>query len=98
MRTWFTIVAAGLLLAGCAQNNEYSYETHTWKTNQGTMALDHVSGHKVETSKAVSRQYLGETYYFENETNASKFDTNPWGYLYTDNVELDDRPDRVDQN
>ena len=47
---------------------------------------------------AVQRRYLGETYYFENEYNASVFDDNPYAYLYNDNVHLSARPDRTDQN
>jgi YHS domain-containing protein len=78
--------AAGLLVAGCQTGeSDANRSTHTWKSNQGMMALDHVSGHRIEVSKAVTRDYLGETYYFESEDNARKFDSNPWAYLYDHN-------------
>jgi YHS domain-containing protein len=60
--------------------------------------LDHVSRRKVDVTTAVSRQYYGETYYFESEENAHVFDAKPWAYLYVDNVHLQGRPDRIDQN
>jgi YHS domain-containing protein len=60
--------------------------------------MDHISRNKVDITKAVRRGYLGEMYYFENEAHAGIFDSNPWAYLYSDNVHLQGRPDRVDQN
>jgi YHS domain-containing protein len=96
-----SIIAAtflGLLLAGCASTNgDFNWVTHTWTSNQGTYALDHVSRNRVDVSKAVRRQYLGETYYFETEANAKVFDGNPWAYLYSDNTRSP-RPDRSDWN
>lgn len=91
---------AGLLLLGacCADSDEFSWVTHTWTTDQGVFALDHISRRRVDITTAVRRRYLGETYYFESEGNARVFDSNPWAYLYTDNVHLQGRPDRQDQN
>jgi YHS domain-containing protein len=86
MKYLLVLAAGGLILAGCAgSQGEYSEVTHAWKSNQGSYALDHVSNKKVEISKAAKRDYLGETYYFENEENARKFDSNPWSYLYDHN-------------
>jgi YHS domain-containing protein len=86
MKTILILAAAGLIFSGCSgPQGEFNENTHTWKTNQGSYALDHVSQKKVEISKAVQRNYLGETYYFENEENARKFDSNPWAYLYDHN-------------
>jgi len=92
------LALALLLGAGCADSGEFSWVTHTWTTDHGVFALDHISRNKVDISTAVQRRYLGETYYFESEDNACVFDSNPWAYLYTDNVHLQGRPDRSDQN
>jgi len=87
MKILMAMAAAALFLAGC-QSDEYKAgnpSTHTWQTNEGTFAMDHVSNHRVDVSKAVRRTYLGEVYYFENEDNARKFDQNPNAYLYDHN-------------
>ena len=98
MKNFLTISALGLLLAGCTtEMGDYSWVTHTWTTTHGIYALDHVSKARVDTSKAVHRNYLGETYYFESEANAKVFDGNPWAYLYSDNTRSP-RPDRSDWN
>src|SRR4051812_37850904 len=84
-----TIVIAGMvgiLLGGCSTEREnYSKATHTWTTRQGTFAEDPMSHHEVDVSKAVVRNYLGETYYFENADTAREFDARPTAYLYDDN-------------
>ena len=86
MKYVLILAAAGLVLAGCSgQQGEFNEVTHTWKTNQGSYAMDPVSKNKVELSKSVKRDYLGESYYFENDENARKFDSNPWTYLYDHN-------------
>src|SRR5436190_5148371 len=86
MKHVLTLIAAALLLAGCGSNQgDFNEVTHTWSSNQGTFAVDHVSSRRIDTSKAVKRSYLGETYYFESEENARKFDSNPWAYLYDHN-------------
>ena len=87
-----------ILLTGCANSGNFSWVTHTWTTDHGVFALDHVSKRRVDVTSAVRRPYLGETYYFENEANASVFDANPWAYLYNDNIPASTKPDRVDQN
>jgi YHS domain-containing protein len=86
MKTILALASLGVLLAGCESGPaEANRSTHTWKSNQGAFALDHVSQNRIESSKAVTRSYLGETYYFENEENARKFDAKPWAYLYDHN-------------
>lgn len=95
------MVALALLLpvsSGCASSGDFSWITHTWTTDHGVFAMDHISRKLVDVTTAVRRSYLGETYYFENQQHASIFDGNPWAYLYNDNVHLSTRPDRVDQN
>jgi YHS domain-containing protein len=87
------------LLGGCmTESGDFSWITHTWTTDHGIYAMDHVSKNRVNVDTAVRRPYLGETYYFETESNARVFDAHPWSYLYCDNVHLATRPDRVDQN
>jgi YHS domain-containing protein len=95
-----TLILAGALLLGtsCVDSGEYSWVTHTWTTPYGVYAMDHISRRKVDVTTAVQRNYYGETYYFECEEHARIFDANPWAFLYTDNVHLQGRPDRTDQN
>ena len=93
-----TQILAILLIGGCSSSGEFSWVTHTWTTDHGVFAMDHISRNKVNVETAVRRKYLGETYYFESEDNARTFDRNPWAHLYTDNVWLQGRPDRTDQN
>ncbi|MBV8881623.1 MAG: hypothetical protein JO332_16825 [Planctomycetaceae bacterium] len=84
------MAGAALLAAGCQGGSGFTNRAaHTWTTNQGTYALDHVSRRTLEITNAVQRSYLGETYYFENEENARTFDASPSIYLYDDN-----NPDR----
>lgn len=85
MKVFLALATLGILLAGCKSSEEpmtADQKTHTWSTNEGTFAMDHVSNHRVDVSKAVRRTYQGETYYFESEENARKFDMNPNAYLY----------------
>lgn len=99
LATRFMPLTAFLCLASCGANSEsFSWVTHRWTTDHGVFALDHVSRKRVDVTTGVQRRYLGETYYFENEENARVFDSNPWAYLYTDNVHLLGRPDRSDEN
>jgi YHS domain-containing protein len=75
-------------LAACQSNGTEGSPnptTHVWTTDQGTFAVDAVSGETVDVSKAVSRQYLGETYYFKNEETAKEFAANPDRYIYDRN-------------
>lgn len=98
MKYVLVLAFLGLFLGGCAsESGDFSWVTHTWHTNHGEYALDHISNHTVDISKAVPRRYLGETYYFENEANAKTFDSNPWAYLYHENS-TSPRPDRADWN
>ena len=79
MKRDLTILACLALLGGCAtKQGDFSWITHTWTTEGGVYALDHVSWTRVDTASAVRRPYLGETYYFENEEHARIFDSNPF--------------------
>lgn|SRR6185295_7382252 len=99
MKRLLATVGLMAFLGGCvAEGDDFSWITHTWTTNHGIYALDHVSKHLVDVTSAVKRPYLGETYYFESESHARVFDGNPWAYLYCDNVHLAGHPDRTDQN
>ena len=95
-----TALFGGMLIlacTGCANTEHFSWITHTWTTDHGVFALDHVSKQRVDVTQAVRRPYLGETYYFESEANAKQFEANPWAYLYCDNTRSP-RPDRSDWN
>lgn len=99
MECFIGLSILAMSMGGCAgQEGDFSWVTHTWTTNHGVYAHDHVSRNKVDIAKALRRPYLGETYYFENESNARSFDSNPWAYLYCDNVSNSGQPDRTDQN
>ncbi len=98
MKWWRGSLLAIACAAGCTSSGDFSWVTHTWTTDQGVFAMDHISRNLVNVETAVRRQYLGETYYFENHQHALMFDENPWAYLYVDNVHLSARPDRTDQN
>jgi YHS domain-containing protein len=98
MKYLLPLACMGILLSGCASSQgDFNWVTHTWTTDHGVYALDHISRNKVDVAKAVRRPYLGETYYFENETNAKVFGGNPWAYLYVDNTR-GAKPDRMDWN
>jgi YHS domain-containing protein len=98
MKSWKALGFLLVLAAGCTNTEDFSWITHTWTTDHGVFAMDHISRKRVDVTMAVRRPYLGETYYFENEDHAREFDRNPYAYLYTDNVAASLRPDRVDQN
>jgi len=98
MKRMIALALLPLVLSGCASSGDFSWVTHTWTTDHGVFAMDHISRNKVDITEAVQRRYLGETYYFETEDHARIFDANPWAYLYNDNVPNSSRPDRVDQN
>lgn len=99
MKIFQRMIALALLCgAGCGSAGEFSWVTHTWTTEDGVFAMDHISRRLVDVTTAVRRPYLGETYYFESEEHARIFDGNPWAYLYNDNVHASTRPDRTDQN
>ncbi len=86
MKTFLALSALGILVGGCqSSGGPVNQSSHTWQSNQGTYAMDHVSQGRVEVTKAVQRSYLGEPYYFQNEENARKFDSKPSAYLYDDN-------------
>jgi YHS domain-containing protein len=82
----FALVALAVfsVLVGC-ESNQPNRTTHVWTNNQGTFALDPINGESVEVSKAVTREYLGETYYFQSEDHAREFAANPDRYIYDDN-------------
>ena len=85
MRAWVLIAVLGMLLSSCSSERQFgSYDksTHTWATSEGTKVEDRVSGQLIDPKTAVTREYLGETYYFANEANALLFESNPKGYQY----------------
>jgi YHS domain-containing protein len=98
MKKLFPLAFLVLFGTACANSGDFSWVTHTWTTEHGIFAMDHISRNKVDITKAVRRNYLGETYFFENEEHACIFDSNRWSYLYNDNVHLQGHPDRTDQN
>jgi YHS domain-containing protein len=98
MKRVLTLASLILLETACSNSGDFSWVTHTWTTDHGVYAMDHISRRKIDVTQAVRRNYMGETYYFESDENARKFDSNPWAYLYNDNVHLQGHPDRSDQN
>jgi YHS domain-containing protein len=87
-----------LALAGCqsAASPEGTYDSsaHVWRTDHGDIAQDRVSGETVDVSKAVKREYDGETYYFANEDHAREFLAHPEKYEYTNSPDTPDYPAR----
>src|SRR5579872_1154135 len=78
-------LAATLAIGGCTKPVlEFPRVTETWVTDEGTFVLDHVTGRKMDLTRAVRRKFLGRTYYFEREGNAALFELRPWCYLFAD--------------
>lgn len=79
----FIPLAAALAIAGCRKTGaDFTRVTDTWLTDQGAYTLDHVSGNPIDITRSVRRKFLGETYYFEREANATIFDRHPWRFLF----------------
>lgn len=87
MKTFMMAGALALVLVSCESGPEgdYNSTTHVWTTDHGTFGKDPISGKQVDVSRAVTRIYQGQSYYFENEENARRFDAQPSSYAYTDN-------------
>lgn len=78
-------MAATLAIVGCTKARaDFTRVTETWVTDQGTFALDHVSGNKVDVTQAFRRKFLGRTFYFEGEGDARRFDLRPWPCFFAD--------------
>lgn len=78
-------LAATLAIGGCTKPVvDYPRVTQTWVTDEGTFVLDHVTGRKVDLTRAVRREFLGGAYYFEREGNAKLFELHPGCYLFAD--------------
>jgi len=73
-------------LAGCEATaagpteGTYDRSANVWRTANGSFAEDPVSGEMIDVSKAVTREYSGETYYFANEDHAREFIDHPEMY------------------
>jgi len=87
MKTFVMAGALALALASCESGPEgdYNSTTHVWTTDHGTFGKDPISGNQVDITRAVTRIYEGQAYYFENEENARRFDAHPLSYAYPDN-------------
>jgi YHS domain-containing protein len=87
MKTFVIAGALALALVSCESSPEgdYNNSTHVWTTDHGTFGKDPISGHQVDVTRAVTRIYQGQPYYFENEENARRFDQNPSSYAYSGN-------------
>lgn len=83
-------------LAACESRSEGTYDrsAHVWRSDQGDMATDQVSGETVAVSTAVKREYGGETYYFANEDHAREFTAHPEKYEYKNSPQPSDYPAR----
>jgi YHS domain-containing protein len=74
-----------ILLGGCSSERAfgaYNWSTHTWNTPHGIMVEDRVSHKLIDPSKAIRREYMGETYYFENAFDVEVFERDPGVYDY----------------
>ncbi len=78
INSWKAFGFLFVLAAGCTNTEDFSWITHMWTTPHGVIAIDHITGRRVDVIQAVCRPYLGETYYFENEVNTREFDRNPY--------------------
>lgn len=85
IKRWAFLAAAAACLAGCASGRTfggYDATTHVWKTAQGDKVEDRVSGELIDPNSAIKREYLGQTYYFENEFTTAVFERDPGWYDY----------------
>jgi YHS domain-containing protein len=87
MKTFVIAGALALALVSCESSPEgdYNNSTHVWTTDHGTFGKDPISGKQVDVTRAVTRIYQGQPYYFENQENARRFDQNPSSYAYSGN-------------
>lgn len=77
--------ALGLFLAGCSSERAfgaYDASSHTWKTPSGPKVEDRVSGKLLFPKDALTAEYLGDLYYFENEFDRQVFLRDPGVYDY----------------
>lgn len=75
----------GLHLAGCTSERAfgaYDSSTHTWNTASGTKVEDRVSGKLLFPKAALTVEYMGDVYYFENEFDREMFLRDPGVYDY----------------
>lgn len=83
---WFLLgTTFGLLLTGCSSERAfgaYDRSTHTWKTSSGTKVEDRVSGKLLFPKDALTVDYMGDIYYFENEFDREMFLRDPGVYDY----------------
>jgi YHS domain-containing protein len=86
MKYFMMAGALAMALVSCESGPEgdYNNSTHVWTTDHGTFGKDPISGNQVDVTKAVTRVYQGQRYYFQSEENARRFDSNPSSYAYSD--------------
>lgn len=85
MKLMAILFMAAAALAGCSSQRKfgaYDKSTHTWKTSEGIMVEDRVSRNLIDPDTAIKREYLGDTYYFENDFNVGVFEQDPQSYSY----------------
>jgi hypothetical protein len=54
-KSWRALGFLIVLSAGCAQSGGFSWDTHTWATDHGVFAMDHISRNLVDVTRAVRR-------------------------------------------
>lgn len=77
--------ASGLSLAGCTSERAfgaYDPSSHTWNTASGIKVEDRVSGKLLNPEDALTLEFGGEIYYFENEFDREMFRRDPGVYDY----------------
>ncbi len=78
-------VFLALSLAGCSSERAfgaYDWKTHTWKTPTGIKVEDRVSGKLIDPASAITLEYRGDLYYFQNEFDVEMFKRDPGVYDY----------------
>lgn len=79
------LAAFGLLLTGCSSERAfgaYDPSSHTWKTPSGIKVEDRVSGKLLFPKDALTLEYQGDVYYFENDFDRDMFQRDPGVYDY----------------
>ena len=82
MKSLLTLAAVGLLVAGCSSTPQSSPADHSWKSDYSRWGKDPVAedGWILKSRAIAQRDYQGMTYYFRNDGEAQKFDSNPAYY------------------
>lgn len=82
MKSWLASAAVALLVAGCSSTPQSSAPDHSWKSDYSKWGKDPVAENVwiLKSSAVAQRDYQGATYYFRNDGEAQKFDSNPADY------------------